>query len=362
MVAFFLRCNRKYCICRCGGTFSRPDALTRHIKGESKDAPKHLCDKCGIKSFSRKDHLTQHQKSCRGRKIGNQPGGHEAEPLPLATIPGPSVLVNENDFMPNQDPPFPCLITGRDKWGPKGYVRLRDLNEHQGWAHPFMPQNLSTMSQFSENMQSRPQFNNTSQVYQHHDVSQDYQLVGGFQPSLLNIAPQVPKPLYDPPFPCLVMGCDKWGPNGYVRLQDLSEHQGWAHPFMVQNLGTMSQFSGDMQLYQPINNTQFYQTDNASQVYQHDDVPQDNQHVASLQFPQPTYDPQFQWPGNIELYGQDSVAQSFPADGSSLALQPEIVSQPNQQGNTVADTADTAIDGNLDDTTQVYQQNGAFQF
>lgn len=54
-------------ICLCGSGFTRSDALNRHIKSNSKDAPKYRCPRPGCKNrhpgrngFHRKDNLLQH--------------------------------------------------------------------------------------------------------------------------------------------------------------------------------------------------------------------------------------------------------------------------------------------------------------
>ncbi|KAI1456467.1 hypothetical protein F4805DRAFT_475801 [Annulohypoxylon moriforme] len=61
------------------------------------------------------------------------------------------------------------------------------------------------------------------------------------------------------PFPCLSLGCDRVGPNGYLRSQDLIEHWGWAHPGMIESFLADLRSSGIMYPSQMINYIQISQ-------------------------------------------------------------------------------------------------------
>ncbi|KAI1214391.1 uncharacterized protein F4807DRAFT_456028 [Annulohypoxylon truncatum] len=193
--------------CMCGAKFSRSDALARHIKAKSNGIPEHPCNNCdryqGMNGFHRRDHLVQHMRYCRGRNVENEPRDHRAEPLPAAMVPGPSMPMNEDAIPSDQLPPFACTDPECDKWGMNGYLRLQDLIEHQGWAHPFMSQAQGSMPQFEGNMQpyqpihdlQPDQANNALQVYQLYNTSQGNQQDAAFMFFQPVVAPQPFQPI-----------------------------------------------------------------------------------------------------------------------------------------------------------------------
>ncbi|KAI2462887.1 hypothetical protein F4781DRAFT_162552 [Annulohypoxylon bovei var. microspora] len=139
-----------------------------------------------------------------------------------------------------------------------------------------------------------------------------------FDPSMLMNEDAIPW-VQTPPFPCTVMGCDKWGVDGYLREVDLIEHQNWVHPFMVQNqVHTASQFPGGVQFSQ-LNDPQLYQphwSDNAPQF------------PGGIQPFQPNNDLQpFQQVNELQFHSLNNAPQSNGQDGTSQFYQQGGTSQ-----------------------------------
>ncbi|KAI1659463.1 hypothetical protein F4813DRAFT_353055 [Daldinia decipiens] len=120
--------------CICGTTFTRLDALNRHISSKSRNAAQYLCEYCyayqGENAFSRRDHLTQHLKVYHRIDTADKLGQHKLRRSKKATVaPGPQAS------MPLM-PPYPCPVLGCPKMGYDGYLRNVDLDEHVVMMHP----------------------------------------------------------------------------------------------------------------------------------------------------------------------------------------------------------------------------------
>ncbi|KAI1442196.1 hypothetical protein F5Y02DRAFT_421315 [Annulohypoxylon stygium] len=173
---------------------------------KSNDIPKYPCNDCdrhqGMNGFHRRDHLVQHQKSCPGRRVGNEPQGQRVGPIPIAAIPGPLMPMNGYpvpSIQVPQIPPYPCTILGCDKVDGNGYLRPQDLAEHQFWVHSVLDLNDDTMPPPATGIQPF-QLDNT-QVYPGYrlDFSQAYQQGETSQLSQLDAGPQpYQQPISDP--------------------------------------------------------------------------------------------------------------------------------------------------------------------
>ncbi|KAI1087464.1 hypothetical protein F5B19DRAFT_497336 [Rostrohypoxylon terebratum] len=183
-------------VCICGVKFSRLDALNRHIKSKSNGIPMYPCHGCdrhqGMNGFHRRDHLVQHQKSCSKRNIEKELHGQRAGFTPAAVAPGPSVLLSGDAISSDQLPTIACPIPGCNRYGMDGFLRLRDLNDHQRWEHSTTTQNPGTSmlygTQFAQPIHD-PQVNQSgyAQLYQRYGTSLAYQQGGASQ-----------QPIYDP--------------------------------------------------------------------------------------------------------------------------------------------------------------------
>ncbi|KAI0901208.1 hypothetical protein F4806DRAFT_492095 [Annulohypoxylon nitens] len=125
--------------CICGATFSRKDALTRHLKHYSNEVPEYACDHCSER-FHRKDKLKLHSKRCPRVNVSN--GSHEqrAGLSPLATTSGPSMISNEGAGSSNSVL-VPCGVPGCSRAGDNGFYCEEDLTNHRKLMH--MPRALS---------------------------------------------------------------------------------------------------------------------------------------------------------------------------------------------------------------------------
>ncbi|XDG03614.1 hypothetical protein ABKA04_003229 [Annulohypoxylon sp. FPYF3050] len=119
--------------CICGATFSRKDALTRHLKHYSNEAPEHACEHCGER-FHRKDKLKLHSKRCPRVNVNN--GSHEqrANIFPLATTPGHFMTLNEG-LSPSNSVLIPCSIPRCSRVGNNGFSCVEDLVDHLKLMH-----------------------------------------------------------------------------------------------------------------------------------------------------------------------------------------------------------------------------------
>ncbi|KAI0876376.1 hypothetical protein GGS24DRAFT_239021 [Hypoxylon argillaceum] len=137
--------------CICGGTFSRPDVLERHIASMNK-VVKVSCPFCEHKdppkTFSRLDHLPQHLKTYHKIPAGKIPTDFAAN-LASDDTAGESAPPIPPPLPPQPTPFFPCLVPGCVKTGESAYLRQVDLDEHMHWAHGsrqdymLIPQGLS---------------------------------------------------------------------------------------------------------------------------------------------------------------------------------------------------------------------------
>ncbi|XDG03612.1 hypothetical protein ABKA04_003227 [Annulohypoxylon sp. FPYF3050] len=144
-----------------------------------------------------------------------------------------------------------------------------------------------------------------------------------------------------PPYPCTILGCDKVGENGYLRPQDLAEHQFWVHSVLNMNDDTMPLPATGMQSFQPDNNQVYpgYGLD-FSQAYQHGGTSQLSQLDAGPQpYQQSISDPLLYWPDSDPPYGQYDASQPLQPNVAYQAPQPETAfgypEQNNEQGGAV---------------------------
>ncbi|KAI0381645.1 hypothetical protein F5Y04DRAFT_288477 [Hypomontagnella monticulosa] len=120
-----------YC-CACGKSYTRVDALRRHIKSQSNATPLYPCGYCyehqGEKGFRRIDNLIQHLEGYHKIKNPEKLNKLRAEAAARATAgvsdtPAPCL------------PQFPCPSPGCDKVGMNGFCRQAHLDEHWSWMH-----------------------------------------------------------------------------------------------------------------------------------------------------------------------------------------------------------------------------------
>ncbi|KAI1087466.1 hypothetical protein F5B19DRAFT_497338 [Rostrohypoxylon terebratum] len=102
--------------CICGATFSRKDALLRHVNSHSPEVPKrHACDHCGER-FHRKDKLKLHSKRCPQVNANDAAHDQRAVIFPLAATPGSYMISNEGSG-PSTSVIIPCGVPGCPRVG-----------------------------------------------------------------------------------------------------------------------------------------------------------------------------------------------------------------------------------------------------
>lgn len=105
------------------------DALNRHITTQSSNMPQFPCDYCydrqGERAFRRYDDLIQHLK-----------GHHKIETANKLLRSQTNEAAEGQGMGGVQQPLFECFFPGCNKWGPNGYLRQVDLDEHQDMMHP----------------------------------------------------------------------------------------------------------------------------------------------------------------------------------------------------------------------------------
>jgi len=142
------RCSELNCVSR----FTRLDDLRRHQRKHTPYAHRFHCIHCPTesKSFSRKDHLTQHLRNFH--RIGllsdtstarpscphsfcpqfRDADDAQTEAMPFRT----SKEYNDHMRKVHSETPFPCPEIGCHRLGANGYFREMDLVKHRRKKHP----------------------------------------------------------------------------------------------------------------------------------------------------------------------------------------------------------------------------------
>ncbi|KAI0966003.1 hypothetical protein F4678DRAFT_309332 [Xylaria arbuscula] len=184
--------------CVCGDTFSRVDALNRHIsnKNNRPTTPCPLCKHDGSpKMFPRTDHLYQHLRTFHKIPAGRIPPEFGGDLTQHDSA--------EGSTHPQPMPPFPCPVPGCPNIGQDAYLRQRDLDEHMNWMH-YAPLNNMSFQQgprdlvptYTNNGFQQDVYSHAGQVFGE-DVQQDcitpadpagnFQAEGGFQEDFLSV-------------------------------------------------------------------------------------------------------------------------------------------------------------------------------
>ncbi|KAI0900294.1 hypothetical protein F4806DRAFT_491181 [Annulohypoxylon nitens] len=160
--------------CSCGRSFTRSDALDRHLRSNLKDERPFPCTfrKCprSKRGFSRRDHLAQHLQNYHklNQKQFNEVfpaerhpydryhcifpmcelnGGEESKHLDWIEQRNQAPFKKRSDYMKHlkeihNATPFPCPVTECKRIGPKGYTSFDGLKKHLDREHKLTPEDM----------------------------------------------------------------------------------------------------------------------------------------------------------------------------------------------------------------------------